>query len=167
MCENLVAEYCNFNKISFLINRCGLLAGSGQLFKNDQGIISYWINSWKKRKKLNYIGFGGNGYQVRDCLHPEDLSNLINQQIKFLYKKKSKEKIFNVSGGAESSFSLKELSQWCNKNIFFKKVGYQNKIRPFDLKWIILDNTKVKKFFQWKIKISKIKIFEDILLNDD
>ena len=167
MCENLVAEYCNFNNILFVINRCGLLAGSGQLFKNDQGIISYWINSWKKRKKLNYIGFGGNGYQVRDCLHPEDLSNLINQQIKFLYKKKLKEKIFNVSGGAKSAFSLKELSQWCSKNIFFKKVGYQNKIRPFDLKWIILDNTKVKKFFQWQIKISKTEIFEDILFNDD
>ena len=50
---DIIKEYCLFNKIPFLINRCGLLAGSGQLYKNDQGIISFWINSWKNKKKLS------------------------------------------------------------------------------------------------------------------
>ena len=104
------------------------MAGSGQLYKNDQGVISFWINSWKKNKRLNYIGFGGKGYQTRDCLHPADLSNLIEKQIKFLKRKKLKEHIFNVSGGMNSSFSLKELSNWCDKNIFIKKIGYTKKI---------------------------------------
>ena len=54
-----------------------MIAGSGQLYKNDQGIISFWINSWKKNKKLNYLGFDGKGNQTRDCLHPSDLGNLI------------------------------------------------------------------------------------------
>ena len=154
------------NKIPFVINRCGLLAGSGQLYKNDQGVISFWINSWKKNKRLNYIGFGGKGYQTRDCLHPADLSNLIEKQIKFLKRKKLKEHIFNVSGGMNSSFSLKELSNWCDKNIFIKKIGYTKKNRPFDLKWIVLDSEKVKKIFKWKVKFSKYNIFQDINLND-
>ena len=34
---------------------------------------------WKNKKKLSYIDFGENGYQVRDCLHPWDLSNLIRK----------------------------------------------------------------------------------------
>lgn len=166
MCESLVQEYCLLNKIPFVINRCGLLAGSGQLYKDDQGIISYWINTWKKRKKLYYIGFGGHGYQVRDCLHPLDLSNLIKKQISFLYKKKLKQVIFNVSGGMPSSFSLKELSFWCEKNILSKKISSKKKGRSFDLKWIVLDSTRAKKIFKWKIKFSKYNIFRDINLND-
>ena len=150
----------------FLINRCGLLSGSGQFYKADQGIISYWINSWKKNKKLSYINFGERGYQVRDCLHPLDLGNLIKKQINFISRKKLKSKIFNVSGGFLSSFSIKELSLWCEKNISPKKIG-RNKInRPFDLKWLILDNTKVRKVFKWHIKYSKYKIFQQINLND-
>ena len=94
ICENLIQEYCKFNKIPFVINRCGLLAGSGQFYKNDQGIISFWINSWKKNKKLNYINFGGFGYQVRDCLHPKDLGSLIKKQLSFLEKKKIKKIYF-------------------------------------------------------------------------
>ena len=165
--ENLVQEYCMLNRIPFVVNRCGLLAGSGQLYKDDQGIISYWINTWKKRKKLNYIGFGGNGYQVRDCLHPLDLGNLIKKQISFIHKKKLKSFIFNVSGGISSSFSLKELSIWCEKNIIPKKIGYKKKTRLFDLKWIVLDSTKAKKIFKWKIKFSKYNIFQDVNLNDN
>jgi len=167
MCENLIQEYCLFNKIPFVINRCGLLSGKGQFYKSDQGIISYWVNSWKNKKKLNYINFGEKGYQVRDCLHPLDLSILIKKQITFLKKKKIKRSIFNVSGGIESAFSLKELSLWCQKNISFKKVGHQKKFRPFDLKWIVLDNTKAKKIFNWKINFSKDKIFHEINLQDD
>ena len=43
-CETIVQEYCKLKKIPYVINRCGLIAGSGQLYKNDQGIISFWIN---------------------------------------------------------------------------------------------------------------------------
>ena len=86
---------------------------------------------------------------------------------KFLKRKSPKRLIYNVSGGISSSFSLKELSLWCKKNISPKKIGHTTKTRPFDLKWIVLDNTRAKKTFKWKIKLSKYKIFEDINLNDD
>ncbi len=163
--ENMVQEYCQTKNIPFLINRCGLIAGKGQLYKNDQGIVSFWINSWKKNKKLFYIGFNGKGYQTRDCLHPNDLSNLINLQFKKI--KKLKNKIYNVSGGIPSSFSLYELSSWCNRNIFPKKINKINKNRKFDVKWLVLDNSNAKKEFGWKIKYKKNQIFDDILREDD
>ena len=162
--ENLIQEYCELNNLSFVINRCGLIAGSGQLYKNDQGIVSFWINSWKKKKKLSYIGF--NGYQTRDCLHPYDLATLIKLQLKKIKKLRGK-RIFNVSGGVESAFSLKELSQWCSQNIFFKKITSIKKKRIFDVKWLVLDNSKVKKYFNWKIKYDKRQIFYNILKEND
>jgi len=167
ICENMIQEYCILKKIPFVINRCGLLAGKGQLYKNDQGIISFWINSWKKNKSLNYIGFGGRGYQTRDCLHPNDLATLISLQIKKIKKLKLKNRIFNVSGGSESAFSLKELSNWCCKNIFLKKINGTKKGRIFDAKWIVLDNSKARKEFKWRLKYEKNMIFKNILNEND
>ena len=163
----MVQEYCGIKKIPFVINRCGLLAGSGQLYKDDQGIVSFWINSWKKNKKLYYIGFNGLGYQTRDCLHPNDLAVLIDLQVKKIKKLKIDNKIFNVSGGMQSAFSLKELSDWCCKNISIKKIKGTKKGRVFDSKWIVLDNSKARKEFKWKLKYNKNLIFENILNKND
>ena len=165
--ENMIQEYCELKKIPFVINRCGLIAGYGQLYKNDQGIVSFWINSWKKNKKLYYIGFNGRGYQTRDCLHPLDLATLINLQVKKIKKLKRDNKVFNVSGGLQSAFSLRELTNWCCKNISLKQVKSSRKNRIFDVKWVVLDNLKVKKKFNWKIKYNKNHIFKEILNAND
>ncbi len=167
ICENMIQEYCNFKKLPFVINRCGLITGGGQLYKADQGIVSFWINSWKKNKKLYYIGFNGHGYQTRDCLHPYDLATLINLQVKKIKKLKMDNKIFNVSGGMRSAFSLKELSNWCCKYISPKKIKGIKKNRTFDVKWLVLDSSKVTKEFKWKLKYNKNKIFKDILNEND
>tara|TARA_B110000438_G_C15742546_1_gene619162 strand:+ start:200 stop:1192 length:993 start_codon:yes stop_codon:yes gene_type:complete len=167
ICENMIQEFCNMKKIPFIINRCGLLAGHGQLYKNDQGIISFWINSWKKNKKLSYIGFDGKGNQTRDCLHPNDLGNLIMLQIKKIKKLNSNNKVFNVSGGPASAFTLKELSKWCSNNIHFGTVKSAKKYRIFDLKWIVLNNEKAVNQFNWKLQFTKEKIFKDILKKND
>ena len=113
---------------------------------------------------MSYIGF--NGFQTRDCLHPYDLATLIKLQLKKIKKLRGKI-IFNVSGGVESAFSLKELSQWCSQNIFFKKITSIKKKRIFDVKWLVLDNSKVKKYFNWKIKYGKRWIFYNILKEND
>ena len=67
----------------------------------------------------------------------------------------------------QSAFSLKELSNWCCKNISLKKITCNKQNRTFDVKWLVLDNLKVKKEFNWKIKYNKNKIFKEILNNND
>ena len=76
-------------------------------------------------------------------------------------------KIFNVSGGSESAFSLKELSDWCCQNIFYKKIKSSKKNRKFDVKWLVLDNTRAKNEFNWKLKYNKKEIFRNILNEND
>ena len=129
--------------------------------------FSFWIRSWKQNKNLYYISCEGRGYQTRDCLHPNDLANLISLQIKKIKKLKSNNRIFNVSGGSESAFSLKELSDWCCKNICIKKINYIKKERIFDVKWIVLDNSRAKREFKWNLKYSKKLIFKNILNEND
>ena len=104
---------------------------------------------------------------IGTCLHFHDLATLISLQVKKIKKLKKDNKIFNVSGGMQSAFSLKELSNWCCKNISLKKITCNKKNRTFDVKWLVLDNSKVKKEFNWKIKYHKNQIFKEILNYND
>jgi CDP-paratose 2-epimerase len=77
----MAMEYAHANDTPLIINRCGVMAGGGQFGRADQGIFSWWIHRWQAKKSLSYCGFGGRGLQVRDCLHPDDLADLILLQI--------------------------------------------------------------------------------------
>ena len=79
--EQLALEYGSTYGFPVWVNRCGVLAGAGQFGRADQGIFAYWVNSWLRERPLRYIGFGGHGHQVRDCLHPADLVPLIERQM--------------------------------------------------------------------------------------
>ncbi len=79
--ETMALEYGESFNFPVFINRCGVLAGAGQFGRPDQGIFAFWINSWLRRRPLSYIGFGGHGHQVRDCLHPRDLMPLLEKQL--------------------------------------------------------------------------------------
>ena len=80
--EQLALEYGEAFGFPVWVDRCGVMAGAGQFGKADQGIFSFWIHSWARKARLKYIGFGGSGYQVRDCLHPRDLVELVLKQMR-------------------------------------------------------------------------------------
>ena len=48
--EQLALEYGIAYGFPVWVNRCGVLAGAGQFGRPDQGIFSYWINSWLRRR---------------------------------------------------------------------------------------------------------------------
>ena len=79
--EALALEYGQAFEFPVWINRCGVLAGAGQFGRPDQGIFAYWLNAHLRRQPMRYIGFGGLGHQVRDCLHPRDLVPLLRRQL--------------------------------------------------------------------------------------
>lgn len=152
--EALALEYGSAFGFPVWINRCGVLAGAGQFGKADQGIFSYWIHSWKSGRPLKYIGFGGSGKQVRDCLHPRDLSGIFLQQINS--GSAGEERIHNLSGGKENSMSLLELSAWCRSRLgpsaaeFSLSNSDVGESRPYDIPWLVLDSSKARAAWSWK-----------------
>ena len=158
--ECLALEYSNSFDFPVWINRCGVLGGAGQFGKADQGIISFWIHSYKENKQLNYIGFNGTGHQVRDILHPNDLIPLLIKQM----NKESNcvEKIINIGGGRENSISLKELSIWCEKRFGIKKINSSNEIRSLDAPWIIMDISKAREIWKWEPNTNINEILDEI-----
>lgn len=151
--ERLIIEFCQNNKLKYIINRFGIIAGKYQLGKQDQGIISYWIKMHIKKRKLYYFGYGGKGNQVRDILNINDLCLLLKKQIRGFSKINNK--IFNVGGGKSNSISLQELSNMCSEitgnNL---KIYPVTKNRIYDIPYYTTDNTNIIKTYNWKPKIS-------------
>ena len=158
--EALALEYSSMFDMKVWINRCGVLAGAGQFGRPDQGIFSYWINSYRARKPLRYLGFGGSGYQVRDCLHPNDLATLIIRQMK--NSDKGKPKICNLGGGSRNSMSLLQLSKWCAEAFGSHEVVRTNEDRPLDLPWVVMDSSLARSVWNFEVSLTLPQILSEI-----
>jgi CDP-paratose 2-epimerase len=144
--ELLALEYGQSFQFPVWINRCGVLAGAGQFGRPDQGIFSFWIHSWLRRKPLKYIGFDGSGHQVRDCLHPHDVVPVLMKQME---AGTDGPKIINLSGGMKNSFSLAQLSAWCAARFGLREVGREMVPRPFDIPWMVLDSSPAERHWNF------------------
>jgi CDP-paratose 2-epimerase len=143
------------------VNRCGVLAGAGQFGRPDQGIFAFWINSHLRRRPLRYLGFGGKGHQVRDCLHPRDLVPLLEKQFG-APKLPSCDRIVNVGGGMESARSLRSLNDWCDAQFGPHPVGADPALRQFDLPWIVLDAGKAARVWNWHPQTGTGAVLDEI-----
>ncbi len=159
--EMLIEEFSYQFGIKFIINRCGVISGPLQFGKQDQGFVSLWLWRHLNKKKLNYIGYGGKGHQVRDVLHIDDLKKLIFLQIKKLSKINNK--IFTVGGSIKNKISLIELTKICQRITGNEiKIGKIKKTSNYDIPIFITNNSKVSKTYGWKVEKDIYEISQDV-----
>ena len=111
--ELLIQEYAEAFGVPAVIDRCGVIAGPWQMGKVDQGVFSHWVVSHFFGRDLSYIGYGGEGKQVRDMLHPDDLVALIEAQL--AQPGDWAGATLNVGGGPDCSLSLREATDICTE----------------------------------------------------
>ncbi|WP_395750194.1 NAD-dependent epimerase/dehydratase family protein [Prosthecobacter sp.] len=147
--EQLIEEYRASFGLRAVINRCGVVAGPWQFGKVDQGVIALWAMAHLFNRPLSYIGYGGNGKQVRDVLHVQDLCELIALQISGFDAWDGW--VGNVAGGLVQSISLQELTQLCKElgghSISVRSDSAQ---RPFDLRLFVADCTHLFQRTDWR-----------------
>ena len=158
--ELIALEYGEAFGLPMWINRCGVLAGAGQFGIPDQGIFAFWINSYLRRRSLKYIGFDGQGHQVRDCLHPRDVAALVWKQMKS--PDQQVERVQNVGGGLTSAMSLAQLSSWCAAHFGKHSIGRDPVPRPYDVPWMVLDSARAKRQWDWQRTVRIEQILEEI-----
>ena len=161
--EALALEYGMAFGFPVWINRLGVLAGAGQFGRADQGIFSFWIHACAARRPLKYIGFGGQGYQVRDCLYPKDLVAVFRAQMK--RNPAAGESITNFSGGSANSLSLRQVHEWCEKRFGPRAVTAEPGNRPFDVPWLVLDSSRARERFGWQPATHWESVFEEIAVH--
>ena len=159
--EFLIQEYTEFYNLKASIVRFGVIAGPRQMGKIDQGVVTLWMAKHYWKKQLKYIGFNGTGKQVRDILHIDDATDLIDLQIHNI--ELFNNKIFNVGGGINNSLSLLEMTKICEDITGNKvKIDSEKENRSADIRIYISDNTKIKNEINWVPKHNLSTIFEDI-----
>jgi CDP-paratose 2-epimerase len=159
--EHLALEYGATFEFPVWINRCGVMAGAGQFGHPGQGIFAFWIHSFREGRSLKYIGFGGKGHQVRDCLHPRDLVPLLEKQFAEPLAT-NKPRVLNISGGVSNSMSLRQLSGWCSDRFGSNPVQETDAERPFDIPWMVLNATKAETIWGWTPQTSIHQVLHEI-----
>jgi CDP-paratose 2-epimerase len=159
--ELMLQEYEAFYDLKSVINRCGVIAGPRQMGKVDQGVVVLWMAAHFWKKDLTYIGYGGTGKQVRDAVHIVDLFDLIDYELNHFEKVSGK--IFNVGGGTDISFSLKELTGLCAEitgNRILLKSNPDNRIG--DIPVYLTDHRYVTGETGWRPQRNMKNILTDI-----
>lgn len=159
--ELIIQEYLSTYDMKGIINRCSLLTGPWQMGKIDQGVIALWVAKHLFEDELNYIGFGGEGKQVRDILHIDDFLSLLTVQLEKLNDISGQ--VFNVGGGKKNSLSLQELTGLCRRytgNTI--RIGRIAENRPGDIRIYITDHSLISRTLGWEPVIGCEQIIQEI-----
>ncbi len=160
--ELMMMEYLYAYGLKGCINRCGLIAGPWQMGKTDQGVVTLWAARHVYGGALSYIGFGGNGKQVRDMLHIDDLIRLVCLEMSEIERLSGS--LFNVGGGRVANASLQEMTALCTE-LTGNRIPITNEpeTRQADIKWYITDNSRVRNTTGWSPQKDARSILEDIV----
>lgn len=158
--EILLTEYASMYGLRTIVNRCGVIAGPWQMGKVDQGVVALWVARHAWNARLEYIGFGGTGKQVRDVLHIDDLVRLVALEIERFAELGGK--TFNAGGGPAVSASLQELTALCQEVTGNRiAIGSVAETRPADVPFYVTDNAKLTAATGWRPEKSMRDIVED------
>ena len=159
--ELLIEEYRAGLGVPAVIDRCGVIAGPWQMGKVDQGVFTHWMLAHHFGNPLSYIGFGGQGKQVRDLLHVEDLVDLVERQL--LAPGEWDGRTVNVGGGRECSLSLLETTAIC-RELTGNEVPIEpvEETRAGDVPIYLSDCTKIFGLDEWRPQRSAEQVLADI-----
>ena len=159
--EQLIEEYADAYGLRTIVNRCGVIAGPWQMAKVDQGLVGLWVSRHYFKGELAYFGYGGEGKQVRDVLHVDDLLRLVLHQIDRFEDLAGE--VFGVGGGTTVNTSLQELTALCEEvtgnNI---DIGSEAEDRIADVRLYITDHAHVTRRCGWKPETDLRTIVEDV-----
>jgi CDP-paratose 2-epimerase len=159
--ELLAAEYADAFGLRTVIDRCGVIAGPWQMGTVDQGVFTHWVLSHHFGRPLQYIGYGGEGKQVRDLLSVADLVELIEDQL----QRPEEWMGFNgnVGGGRGCSLSLLEATELCREltgNVV--PIEGTSEARPGDVPFYISDCGRLFDRTDWRPSRAPREILADI-----
>ena len=153
--DQYLLDYARIFGIKTIVFRHSSMFGGRQFATYDQGWIGWFCQKAVEKKNNPSIGpftISGNGKQVRDILHADDMINLYYTALQ--NRDKIAGQVFNIGGGIENSLSLLELFDML-EGILNVKLDYtQLQPRVSDQKVFVADITKISNAIGWKPKVS-------------
>ncbi len=154
--DQYMLDFARIYGLKTVVFRHSSMFGGRQFATYDQGWIGWFTQqaiNIKNGTQKEPFTISGNGKQVRDIAHAEDMVALY---LKASTKIDSiKGQAFNVGGGIKNSSSLLELFSFLEKELDVKMEYIELPVRESDQKIFVADLTKAKELIGWEPKVSK------------
>lgn len=147
--DQYVRDYCRIFGIPTVVMRQSCIYGPYQFGIGDQGWVAWFLLQAMLGKSLRIFG---DGKQVRDLLHVEDLLDLYDQIISRPLDVSGR--VYNVGGGATNTLSV-----WCElKDVLQDALGFLPPVtfdnwRPGDQRSYVSDIRALSSDLAWQPRI--------------
>lgn len=153
--DQYMLDYYRIFGVKTVVFRHSSMYGSRQFATYDQGWVGWFVEKAVEKYRnavCEAFTISGNGKQVRDILHAEDMMNLYYTAVQNIDKVCGQ--AYNIGGTMEQSLSLLELFDMLNDLLGIKLEYIQLPPRVSDQKIFVADITKIRKAIGWKPKVT-------------
>jgi CDP-paratose 2-epimerase len=168
--DQYMLDYARMFGIRTILFRHSSMYGGRQFATYDQGWIGWFCQqalNIKRGTLKEPFTISGNGKQVRDVLHAEDMKRLYFEAVEHIDQTNGQ--AFNIGGGIENSLSLLELFEILEKELDVKLAYTKLPWRKSDQKVFVADVDKIWQMAGWKVSIDKntgIRMMLEWLMDD-
>jgi CDP-paratose 2-epimerase len=149
--DQYMLDYARIYGLNTVVFRHSTMYGGRQFATYEQGWIGWFCEKavdQKKRLTTELFTISGNGKQVRDVLHAEDLKNLYKTAVDNI--KSIRGNVFNIGGGIRNSLSLIELFLMLENTMGINLKYRHLPIRQSDQKVFVANIEKSMRMLNWQ-----------------
>jgi CDP-paratose 2-epimerase len=155
--DQYVHDYARIYDLPTVVFRMSCIAGPRQFGNEDQGWVAHFLYSILTGRPITIYG---NGYQVRDVLHVDDLIDAMMAVRET--EDKTRGQIFNLGGGMQRVISVIEMLREIERRTGSPLHLAYSETRPGDQPLYISDTSKLQGCTGWRPSRSLDGIFDDI-----
>lgn len=161
--DQYMLDYARIFGLKTIVFRHSSMYGSRQFGTYDQGWISWFCQKAVESKydKNTTFTISGNGKQVRDVLHADDMIKLYISAPRYI--EKARGQVFNIGGGMKNSLSLLELFDILESELNIKLNYTKLPPRESDQKIFVADLKKATKTLEWEPKMDKFSGIKNMI----
>lgn len=153
--DQYMLDYHRMYGLKTVVFRHSSMYGGNQYPTYDQGWIGWFCQqavAWQRGKLTEPVAISGNGKQVRDVLHADDMVSLYYRAVDRIGAVEGE--VFNIGGGIQNSLSLLELFARLNSLLKIELPFTCREPRKGDQKVFVADIRKAESLMQWKPLVS-------------
>lgn len=153
--DQYMLDYARIFGLKTVVFRHSSMYGGRQFATYDQGWIGWFcqkaVETLAQRASSRFT-ISGDGKQVRDVLHADDMKSLYLAAVKHIGQAKGQ--VFNIGGGHPNSLSLLELFSLLERLAGVTLSYDKLPVRESDQRVFIADIAKAKRVLDWSPKVS-------------
>ena len=155
--DQYMLDYNRIFGLKTVVFRHSSMYGGRQYASSDQGWVGWFCEKAfekKRNSKSPIFTISGNGKQVRDILHADDMISLYYTCLEKINVVSGHS--FNIGGGMQQSLSLLELFEILENKLNIKLTYKKLPFRKSDQKVFVADINKITKLTGWEPKVTSL-----------